>query len=241
MNAKIKAYLNNLYRSAEDLNTANIIESLKKTGPHKRLLDVGCWDGEASQNWINASSASEVYGIEPVKNESIFKLATDRGIKVSNIYADKDPWPFEANFFDCVVSNQVVEHLSDIDFFFNQAQRVLKPNGFLVTSTNNLSSLHNIGSLVFGFTPFDLTNCSSKGLGIGNPFALHKNESDPRGNSWTHKTIYTTKWLKDWQSVYGLSYEFDCGAGLYPFPSSFGKHLKLYSAFITIVCKKNET
>ncbi len=232
----LKNYLQNLYRDAEELNTQNVMAALKITGPHEKLLDVGCWDGVATQNWINAAQATKVYGIEPIKNAA--EQAKNKNIEVAQITADKDTWPFESNSIDCIVSNQVIEHLSDVDHFFTEVQRVLRPNGYIITSTNNLSSFHNILSLIFGFAPFDLTNSSKKVSGIGNPLALHKGENDPRGSSWTHKCIYTPKWLGDWQLAYNLKPINYYGAGLYPFPAKLGQTIKLYSAFITIVCQK---
>ncbi len=103
-----------------------------------------------------------------------------------------------------------------------------------------MSSWHNIFSLLLGYTPFDLTNSSSKVKGIGNPFAVHKGETDERGSSWTHKCIYTKKWLIDWQKIYNLKTIKTYGAGYYPLPSWVGQYLQKHSAFITIVAQKNE-
>ena len=231
-----KKYLHNLYKEAEDLNTANVMEALKSTGPHEILLDVGCWDGVASQDWISSSQAKTVYGIEPIKFAA--EKAEEKGIKTFVIEAERDKWPLKDNSVDCVVSNQVVEHLSNLDHFFSEAERVLKPGGYLITSTNNLSSLHNIFSIILGYAPFDLTNSSSKKIGIGNPFAIHKGESDPRGSSWTHKCVYTPRWLKDWQEAYNLKFKGYLGSGFYPLPASLGKIFKGHSAFITTICQK---
>lgn len=41
----------------------------------------------------------------------------------------KSPWPYNDGSFDVVVSNQVLEHVSDIDFFIDQTRRVLRPGG----------------------------------------------------------------------------------------------------------------
>ena len=40
-----------------------------------------------------------------------------------------DDWPFDNDFFDVVVSNQVLEHVHDHPLFFRQAYRVLKTGG----------------------------------------------------------------------------------------------------------------
>ncbi len=41
-------------------------------------------------------------------------------------------WPFETGFFDVVVSNQVLEHVSDIEAFCSESFRVLRPGGVAV-------------------------------------------------------------------------------------------------------------
>lgn len=40
-----------------------------------------------------------------------------------------DPWPFDAEGFDVVVSNQVLEHVVDHRHFFGEVERVLVPGG----------------------------------------------------------------------------------------------------------------
>jgi SAM-dependent methyltransferase len=40
-----------------------------------------------------------------------------------------DRWPYEDGSFDLVVSNHVIEHVSDLDFVFSEIRRVLKDGG----------------------------------------------------------------------------------------------------------------
>lgn len=44
----------------------------------------------------------------------------------------KSAWPYEDESFDAVVSNQVLEHVSDLDAFMSQLSRVLRPGGVSV-------------------------------------------------------------------------------------------------------------
>jgi hypothetical protein len=107
-----------------------------------------------------------------------------------------------------------------------------------VTSTNNLSSWHNIASLLLGWAPFDLSNSSHRALGIGNPFAIHKGEAAANGASWCHKCVYTSRWLEDWFGLYGFSHVRTYGAGYYPLPAATGMLLKRHCAFITLMSRK---
>jgi len=149
-----------MYENARRLNDSYVSRSIEKHGPRAVLLDVGCWDGVLTADYAKAAKAQKILGIEVVKEAS--DKAVQRGIECHALRADVDPWPFQNESIDCVVSNQVVEHLSDLDHYFSEASRVLKKGGILVTSTNNLASWHNIGALFWGWAPFDLTNSSRK-------------------------------------------------------------------------------
>jgi SAM-dependent methyltransferase len=46
------------------------------------------------------------------------------------LISEKDSWPYEDASFHIVVSNQVLEHVVDHDFFFGEISRVLVRNGF---------------------------------------------------------------------------------------------------------------
>ena len=228
----MKQILKKLYKQAEKENSKNIIHSLKETGPHLNFLDVGCWDGENTLLWARAAKAAHVYGIETVPAAA--KLALKRKIKTFCLQADKDKWPIKDHSLNCVVSNQVIEHLTNSDHFFSESSRVLAKGGYLITSTNNLSSWHNLLAILLGWAPFDLTNASSKITGIGNPLAVHSAEGHPYGPAWTHKCIYTIKWLSDWAGLYGFKLKNTLGAGYYPLPAFFGRVDPNHSAFITL-------
>jgi ubiquinone/menaquinone biosynthesis C-methylase UbiE len=232
----IKKYLTWLYAKSADLNDDNVCKALFETGPHKILLDVGCWDGVKTLMLAQSAKSEQIYGIEPVQFAA--KEAEKRNIKVYQVKADADKWPLKDNSVDCIVSNQVIEHLTDVDFFLSESSRVLKKGGFMITSTNNLSSWHNIISLVFGWAPFDLTNSSKLTKGVGNPLAIHRGETDERGTTWTHKCIYTTRWLNEWQQLYGLIPRRVLGAGYHPLLPQLGMIFTKHCAFITVIAQK---
>jgi SAM-dependent methyltransferase len=232
----LRRYMHRIYNSAMALNDANVCAGLAGFKPLRTLLDVGCWDGQKTLTYARAADAESIFGIEIVAAQA--QNAAAKGILTSSIRADQERWPFEDCSLDAVVSNQVIEHLSDVDHFIGEAARVLRPGGILVTSTNNLSSWHNIGSIVLGWAPFDLTNSSRRANGIGNPLALHTGQQLEQRESWCHKCIYTERWLNDWFSVYGLENVRTYGAGYYPLPSGLGNVLKRHAAFITLVSRK---
>ena len=46
------------------------------------------------------------------------------------------------NTFDCVLSTQVLEHVTDPQLYLSEARRVLKPNGSLILSTHGIWPYH---------------------------------------------------------------------------------------------------
>ncbi len=231
----MKKFLAGMYERARLLNDDYVSKSIKVNGEIDSILDVGCWNGELTMYYAQAGNAKKIYGIEVVKEMS--DKATEKGIQCYALRADQDIWPFNDNSIDCVVSNQVVEHLSDLDHYFKEAARVLKPGGILVTSTNNLGSWHNIFALLWGWAPFDLTNSSKITAGIGNPLSVHRSEKVEL-STWTHKCIYTPRWLFEWQKLYGLKFSNQMATGFYPFPASWGNIFKNHAAFMIITTKK---
>jgi SAM-dependent methyltransferase len=115
-----------------------------------RILDVGCGDcrflAYANRRLPERSGrALHLHGMDvtdaAIQREGYFQAglerlyAADSSVDWSNrlhLVASDDPWPFESESFDAVVSNQVGEHVHDIDFFLSEACRVVRPGGFAV-------------------------------------------------------------------------------------------------------------
>jgi ubiquinone/menaquinone biosynthesis C-methylase UbiE len=232
----MKNYFNSIYKIAEKDKEKKLKKILHEIPPTETFLDIGCWDGKKTLYWAKELKAKNILGLEIDKNAA--KEARKKNINVFIIDIDKDKWPLKNNSVDVVLSNLVIEHLTDVDKFISESFRVLKKGGYTIVSTNNLSSWHNIFSLLFGFAPFDLTNSSPKAWSIGNPFAIHDSEKSLFGKSYCHKCIYTSKWLREWYEIYGFKFEKTYGSGYYPFPSFLGNIDKTHSAFITLVFRK---
>ena len=218
------------------MSRRNIQKALQEISPKATLLDVGCMDGEYTEGWTQAVKAKHVMGIEVVPE--LVKSAKRRGIEVLRHDLNKDIWKIKDKSVDCVLSNLVIEHLSNVDLFIGESYRVLKKGGYTIVSTNNLSSWHNILSLVLGWTPFDLVNSSNRAWGIGNPYTLHYQEQLIYESSFTHKSVYTIRWLKEWYELYGFKLVSVKGAGYYPLPAFFGNIDKIHCAFMTLTFQK---
>ena len=232
----IKKYLTYLYKEAERQKERMLKQVLSTLPKNGTLLDVGCWDGEKTLWWGEALKAKRIIGLDSV--ESACQIARDKGIEAHVCNLDREKWPIKDNTIDYLVSNLVIEHLSDVDHYILESNRVLKKGGYSIISTNNLSSWHNIFSLIFGWTPFDLTNSSPRVWSIGNPLVIHNDVKSVYGPTFLHKCVYTIKWLKEWYELYDFKLEYVKGAGYYPLPNFIGNIDKTHASLMILVFKK---
>jgi SAM-dependent methyltransferase len=201
-----------LWLDAEQAYRAKLLEKVR---PERtaRLLDVGCDDGE----WTEAVRGrlgvppEQVYGLEIVDERAALARARGFDVRGGDI---ESAWPFAASSIDVVHSNQVIEHVKRLDHFVQETRRVLVPRGIAVVCTENLASWHNIAALVAGYQPFSSTNISDIRR-IGNPFALHAEES-PGAESWQHVHVVTLTALRDIFAAHGFTIESAWGAGYHP-------------------------
>jgi SAM-dependent methyltransferase len=67
--------------------------------------------------------------------------------------------PFNDQCFDVIIIQDVIEHFTDINSFYSEIKRVLKPNGFVFVSTPNKFSIFNFfGDPHFGLPIVSILN-----------------------------------------------------------------------------------
>lgn len=216
----LKKFLLHIWSEAYEKNTLDILSLLEKN-PQAKVLDIGCGDGQKTSRFMERIGCREVIGIDGVADR--LKAARRRGIKIIKANLE-NKWPFESSSFDIVVSNQVIEHITNIDGFIEEIYRVLKPNGYAVISTENLASWHNIFALVLGHQ--DFSHHIIKKLHVGNPLSPHYGEKtvtwskeDNSGvddTAFPHIKILTLRSLIKVFEVYKFSREAYKGSGYYP-------------------------
>lgn len=232
----LKKLLNRMFLAANDHNLANIL-SLASVTTAKDFLDLGCDDGVWTMKVASGAGAQNVFGVE--LNPKAAAIAQEKGIEVS-ICDLKDPLPFAGDRFDLIHTNQVIEHVPDIDRFASEAFRVLRKGGRMVLSTENGSSWHNIFAAAMGWQTFSLTNLSSLQSGVGNPLALHRGSKD-FSSTWTHKVIFNYRGLIEFLELHGFRNIVVKGAGYYPLPTAFAKLDPRHAHFITLSAQKPST
>ncbi|MDD3465758.1 MAG: class I SAM-dependent methyltransferase [Campylobacterales bacterium] len=111
-----------------------------------RVLDVGCGSKPYKKYCVNSS---EYVGLE-------IDTPENRRRKKADFFYDGSRFPFENNSFDCVLSNEVFEHVFNPVEFLSEINRVLKKEGLLLISVPFVWDEHE--------QPHDYARYSSFGL-----------------------------------------------------------------------------
>jgi methionine biosynthesis protein MetW len=138
-------------RGYAETNRSNILSLLHPQHKPCRFIDLGCDEGSLTTEVAQKINATSIYSLE--KNYTQCANCVKKGISV--VCGDLDEGvPFKDESFDVVLSNQVIEHVCNTDFFLKEIHRILTPQGYAIISTNNISSWTNIVALLFGKQPF---------------------------------------------------------------------------------------
>jgi SAM-dependent methyltransferase len=101
-----------------------------------KLLDLCCGRGE--HMGIFNDIGFETYGID---RENV---GQERGLNVSIADVEKDPFPFDDNFFDSVMMKSAIEHIANTGHLLQEIHRVMKPGANVVITTCDWKKLYKI-------------------------------------------------------------------------------------------------
>ena len=235
----ISKYLNTLAKTAEENYLNNINQNLKKLDLKlDTTCDVGCGNGDATKK-ILAGISNNITGIDG--NQFELSKAALKGLITKKINFEEKNWNIKEQY-DLVVTNQVIEHVFSIDNFLLNCLQLVKKNKFLLISTDNLGSWHNIIAMLIGYHPFSLTNMSTKVRSIGNP--LTRNDNTTEINDYMiHRAVFSYRALKDFVKSYDLKIIKEICSGYYPFPNGsvsnfFAKKNPSKSVYIAFLLQK---
>jgi len=107
-----------------------------------RILEVGCGDGAFCETMKNQNFEREIWGLE--LNEVVAEKAKNVCDKVlvgdfNDLYHD-----LPENYFDCIVFNDVLEHLLEPWNVIKNCKSLLSETGVLVSSLPNFQYIHNL-------------------------------------------------------------------------------------------------
>lgn len=115
----------------------------------RTLLDVGCGDGAFAEGLRRERQAGgqplEIWGLE--LNEEAAARAAARLDRLLVGPAEISVGELPAGFFDCVVLNDVLEHLARPEQLLQALHRVLAPGACLVASLPNVRHFANVWDL----------------------------------------------------------------------------------------------
>jgi SAM-dependent methyltransferase len=112
----------------------NITKIFSKKTNEIKVLDSGCGTGKLMKMFLESNFDIYGYDISDLHKPDLYSkiekvskvLVEENRIKIISI---NQTLPFDGDFFDFIVSNQVVEHVKNIDLYFKENIRVLKPGG----------------------------------------------------------------------------------------------------------------
>jgi SAM-dependent methyltransferase len=155
----LRERLARLKAGTEDLNygrevvTAMGLAAIAGVRRPARVLDLGMGSGIDLTNLRQGAGpdAVSLFGIDVDAGNTA--VARDAGITAVGLDIERERFPFDDQFFDLVIANQVIEHTKEIFWIFSETSRVLRRGGGLVIGVPNLASLHNRMLLAFGQQP----------------------------------------------------------------------------------------
>ena len=128
------------YRSQTRPEVMALLPSLKAG---LKVLEVGCGEGAFS---TEVPGTSETWGIEPDQRSA--QVAKTRLFKVFVNTFDAVKAELPVRYFDLVVCNDVIEHMTDHDAFLHSIQDHMAPGAYLVGSVPNVRFYGNLFNLL---------------------------------------------------------------------------------------------
>ena len=123
------------------------LEQIKTPLRNIKILDIGCGGGLLSEPMhrlgaeVTAIDASE-------KNIEVAKLhAKKNNLKIN--YLNTSPEKFiESEKFDVILNLEIVEHVENVDLYFESCAKLLKKNGLMFTATLNRTFISFLKAII---------------------------------------------------------------------------------------------
>jgi 2-polyprenyl-3-methyl-5-hydroxy-6-metoxy-1,4-benzoquinol methylase len=110
----------------------------------RRVLDVGCAEGAFGES-LKRTRGIEVWGVEPVKSAAATAMTKlDRVIE--GVFGPETDLP--AGAFDCILFNDMLEHMLYPEMALRYARDLLAPGGVVVASIPNIRNFPIVWELV---------------------------------------------------------------------------------------------
>ena len=134
--------------------------------PTSRILDAGA-DKEPTSVFL--PTMRQLLGCELFGMNLNYEQELETIDQISYVRGDISKAPFPDAYFDGITSLSVIEHGVDIDAYFSEMSRLLRPGGLLLTSTDywpdkiqNKEKIEAYGQPVFIFSQLEIEQAVSK-------------------------------------------------------------------------------
>jgi 2-polyprenyl-3-methyl-5-hydroxy-6-metoxy-1,4-benzoquinol methylase len=108
-----------------------------------RALEIGCGHGR----FIGSlPGVAESWGIEPT---SAAEIAKERLTRVFRGTFDDAEAELPKAYFDLIICNDVIEHMSDVTSFFSRVTKYMTPDGMIIGSIPNVRFYNNMFEYLF--------------------------------------------------------------------------------------------
>jgi len=116
-----------------------------------KIFDIGCGYGDLLLELKRQNKNIDLYGIDISKNAVDYCKKLGINADIGNV----DSMPYPDKTFDLVVMSLVIEHVIDQEKALNEVYRILKDNGRLLLTTDNVWWLvmMQIKNIVFPWKP----------------------------------------------------------------------------------------
>jgi len=128
--------------------TISLLRKITKTGVEKKILDLGCGQGHFTSIIKNELVDCDVIGLDYSLNAIISACQHYKNIEF--IIADANNLPFNDEYFDIIILNNIYEHFADPVRVLQNIRKVLKKNGSIIISTPNRYRLLNLLRVTIG-------------------------------------------------------------------------------------------
>jgi SAM-dependent methyltransferase len=145
------------HQVGEGPDAREIVFAAVMEGRPRRILEVGCGEGELAER-ISRDLHAEVVAVD--QSERMVELARARGVDAR--VGDVQSLAFDDERFDCAVAAWMLFHAQDVDGALAELARVLRPRGRLVAATNGPDHLQELYELL-GATPVKSSFGSANG------------------------------------------------------------------------------
>jgi 2-polyprenyl-3-methyl-5-hydroxy-6-metoxy-1,4-benzoquinol methylase len=103
-----------------------------------RVLEIGCGEGRFS---AALTGVEESWGIEPSPAAEVAKGSLTKVIR--GTFKDAEP-KLPTSYFDLVICNDLIEHMSDYSRFLSSIGKYIAPGGMIIGSIPNVRFYNNM-------------------------------------------------------------------------------------------------